>query len=357
MASISVIVPTYKRESVLVETLASLARLLKSGDEILVIDQTPQHEAATTNALERMTADGVIRWYRRSTASQNEAMNIAALLAQGEILLFLDDDIIPFDGLLEEHRQTLLQSDAPPATCGQVLQPWNPVAVDNVKNFDLAFDAAYSQSCEVRALMAGNFAIQRETYLAVGGMDENFFGANYRNDSEIAYRTCAATGRLIHFVPKAGLRHLLSGGGNRAFGAKDTWGHIGGSIGDYYFALKSLPFQEKVPHILTRLVRASLNRNTVARPWLIPSMAVREVVAFMRACGRLARNPYKGIRALNDYGLLIDMGHPGRADHDDFPNMARQTPGTAIGDRGLSTAVSIEPPRDSMAEPLGASKN
>src|SRR6266404_3485400 len=168
-------------------------------------------------------------------------MNIAGLLAQGEILLFLDDDIIPFESLLEGHRQAHLQSDPPPATCGQVLQPWNPVPVDKVRNFDLAFDAAYSQNCEVRALMAGNFAMRRETYLAVGGMDENFFGANYRNDSEIAYRTCAATGRLIRFVPEAGLRHLLSGGGNRAFGLKDTWGHIGGSIGDYYFAVKSLP--------------------------------------------------------------------------------------------------------------------
>ena len=341
MATISVVVPTYKRESVLVETLASLVRLLKQGDEILVIDQTPEHEPATTRALERMTAEGAIRWYRRAKPSQNEAMNIAARLAQGEILLFLDDDIIPFDSLLEGHRQALLQPDPPPATCGQVLQPWNPVAIDKVRNFDLSFDAAYSQGCEIRALMAGNFAMRRETYLAVGGMDENFFGANYRNDSEIAYRTCAATGRLIRFVPEAGLRHLLSGGGNRAFGAKDTWGHIGGSIGDYYFALKSLPSLKKVRHVLTRLVRASLNRNTVAHPWLIPSMAVREVVAFVRAWGRLALTPYKGIRQLDDYGLLIDMQRSGLSREQTASQPVRAIRETAIDGTVLSGAANI----------------
>jgi hypothetical protein len=38
-------------------------------------------------------------------------------------------------------------------------------------------------------------------------------------------------------------------------------------------------------------------------------MAVPEVVAFMRACGRLATRPYKGIRPLEEYGPLVDMGH------------------------------------------------
>jgi len=171
----------------------------------------------------------------------------------------------------------------------------------------MKFDAAYSKSCDIRFLMAGNFAMRRETYLSVGGMNENFYGSNYRNDSEMAYRICATTGRQIRFVPEAGLRHLLSGGGNRAFGAKDTWGHIGGSIGDFYFALQCLPYPTKVRHILTRFVRASLNRNTVTHPWLVPSMALREVIAFFRAIGRLTLRPYKGVRPLESYGPIVDM--------------------------------------------------
>jgi len=305
MTSISVIIPTYRREEALVATLVAIARLLKERDEIIVIDQTPEHEPTTRSALQQMASNGTIRWYRRARPSQNEAMNIAALLARGEVLVFLDDDILPSDGLLEAHRGAFDRPDAPPATCGQVLQPWNPAAVESVKGFDLDFDSAYSRSCDIRFLIGANFAIRRDTYLAVGGMDENFYGANYRNDSEMAYRICAATGRLIRFLPDAGLRHLLAGGGNRAFGAKDTWGHIGGSIGDYYFALKCLPLPRMIRHVLLRFVRASLNRNTVTHPWLVPSMALREVVAFLRACGRLVLTPHQGVRALGDYGPLI----------------------------------------------------
>jgi glycosyltransferase involved in cell wall biosynthesis len=304
MIKLSVVIPTYKREAILVETLNRLRQLLKPGDEILVIDQTPQHAPETDIALRSMAIDGAIRYYKRLTPSQNEAMNIGALLARNDILVFLDDDIMPFEGLLEGHRNILAQPDGPPATCGQVLQPWNPVAVETVNNFDFSFNSAYSKRCDIRYLIGANFAIRRRTYLDVGGMDENFNGANYRNDAEMAYRICDATGKRILFVPEAGLRHLLADGGNRAFGAKDTWGHIGGSIGDYYFALKWLPWRQRLVHIAIRPLRASLNRNTVTHPWLIPSMAAREVVAFFRAWVRLVRTPHRGIKSLEAYGSL-----------------------------------------------------
>jgi GT2 family glycosyltransferase len=304
VATVSIVVPTFRREEVLVDSLNSLVGLLKAGDEIIVIDQTLEHEKATIDTLDRLSASGLIRWYRRTHPSQNEAMNIAALLASGDILVFLDDDIVPTVGLLEGHRTVLSDTEGPPATCGQVLQPWHVATIESVKGFDLEFDPAYSEPCNVRFLIGANFAIRRETYLQIGGMDENFNGANYRNDTEMAYRICARTGKPIRFVPDASLRHLFAGGGNRAFGAKDTWGHIGGSIGDYYFAMKCLPRGEMVRHVLRRIVRAPLNRNTLRHPWLIPSLAVREIVAFFRACSRLAFRPHKGIRPLEDYGVL-----------------------------------------------------
>ena len=307
MPTVSVIVPTYKREVILIDSLVGIVPLLAEGDEVIVIDQTPEHDPATNEALKTMSSNGSIRWYRRAHPSQNQAMNIAALLARGTILLFLDDDIVPSNNLLEGHRRALSQTDGPPATCGQVLQPWNPEPVQDVKGFDLQFDTAYAHSCEVRTLIGANFAILRETYLAIGGMDENFYGSNYRNDAELAYRICSVSGKRICFLPDAGVRHLYAGGGNRAFGTKDTWGHIGGSIGDYYFALKWLPFAAMVRHILLRIVRASLNRNTVTHPWLVPSMALREIVAFFRACGRLAFSPHQGIGALASYGSLTDL--------------------------------------------------
>lgn len=304
--SISVVLPTYRREKILVDTIEALVPQLRPADEIVIVDQTPVHEEETVAALQRLTSDPRVRLVRKTTPNQAEAMNVAAWLARGDVLLFLDDDIIPSANLLDAHRAAFDSADPPPATCGQVLQPWNATPLDSVRDHDLGFNAAYGQRCEIVALMAGNFAMRRETFIAVGGMDENYRGSNYRNDSEMAYRIVQRTGRRILFLPEASIRHLLAGGGNRAFGAKDTWGHIGGSIGDYYFALRRLGRRAPL-HILHRMAKEPVNRHTIRRPWLIPSLYLREVVAFVRAAARIRRAPDNYIKPLAAYRDLQDV--------------------------------------------------
>jgi GT2 family glycosyltransferase len=305
--TISVIVPTYQRERVLLDTLRSVIPLLRPGDEILVVDQTPQHARETEEGLQQLASAGTIRWFRRSRPSQCEAMNAAAHLARGAILLFLDDDVEPSLDLLEAHRSALAAADAPPATGGQVLQPWDRAPVSRVKDFELGFSPAYDRPCDVLSLIACNFAIRRTTYFQVGGMDEHFSGANYRNDAELSFRIFRRTGRKVRFVPEASLRHLHAGGGNRAFGEKDTWGHIGGSIGDYYFALRCLPLFRAAGYCLRRLVRAPVNRHTIRKPWLIASLFAREVVAWGRACFRILRRPSNYIKDLAHYNVSEPM--------------------------------------------------
>lgn len=300
--TISAVVPTFRRERHLVDTLRSLVGLRGAGDEVLVIDQTLQHEPETEAALHAWARAGAIRWFRKSRPSQCEAMNVAAHLARGDLLLFLDDDIVPFESLLEAHRRAFLEEPGLTATSGQVLQPWNPEPLPGASaDRGLGFDFASSLPCDVLSLMAGNFALRRETFLAIGGMDENFAGNNYRNDAEMAHRILARTGRRVRFVPRAGMRHLLAGGGNRAFGHKDTWGAIGGSIGDYYFALKWLPLGAAARHTLRRMVRAPLNRFTLHRPWLVPMIVARELVALGRAVARTRRPRYaRPLQAYDD---------------------------------------------------------
>jgi GT2 family glycosyltransferase len=291
-ASIAVVIPTYRREQILLDTLHLVLPLLQTGDELLVVDQTPQHEPAVDQRLHELAASGAIRWVRRSKPHICEAMNAGAGLARSDVLLFLDDDVIPVPALLEVHRRTLGAADAPPAVCGQVLQPWNEGPITQVTNFGVEFNAAYDQSCEILSLMAGNFAMRRETYFQVGGMDERFFGPCYRLESELSYRIYRRTGRKVQFVPEAGIRHLhAGGGGSRAFGTKDTWKHIGGCVGDYYFALRSLSAWTAFKHCCRRLLRSPINRETVKRPWLIPSLFLREAVAWVWATGQALGAP------------------------------------------------------------------
>jgi GT2 family glycosyltransferase len=301
--AVSVVVPTYHRERVLIDTLRAVAGQLQPGDELLVIDQTPQHEPATEQDLSDLAARGTIRWFRRHKPHICEAMNAGALLAQGEILLFLDDDVLPLPGLVEGHRAGLSGPDAPPATCGQVLQPWHAGPVSRVADFALHFDSAYDTPCDILTLMAGNFAMPREAFLRAGGFDENFFGSCYRLETELSYRIFREFGRKVRFLPGAAIRHLKAGGGTRTFGEKDSWRHISGSVGHYYFVLRSLPPGSVFYHAVRRILREPVNRYTLCRPWLIPSLFARELIAFAWAASLVCGGPPRFAKELARYEI------------------------------------------------------
>jgi GT2 family glycosyltransferase len=303
MGPISIIVPTFCREEVLIDTLGMvMEQMVEPGDELLIIDQTPHHKLATEQALSMWANAGRLRWYRKLRPGHAEAMNVGALLACNQGLVFLDDDVRPDANLLFSYRLALAERTEIPAFCGQVLQPWHAKPLDHAVNFDVSFDAAYCHECDVLSLMEGNFAIRRKTFCEVGGVDENFSGCTYRHGMELAHRLVDRLGRRPRFLPSASLRHLhASGGGQRAYGAKDTWGHLGASVGDYYFALRCLPPRHCLRYSLKRWLQASCNRHTVSHPWLIPSMAMREVVAWTKASWRAWRRPARYIRTVRDY--------------------------------------------------------
>src|SRR5439155_254406 len=107
---VSVVIPTYRRENVLLDTIAALLRLEDAPEEILVIDQTSEHDEITRDRLARWDAEGRIRWIRLDTPSIPNAMNRGLLLSSRPVVLFVDDDIVPADNLVAAHRRA--HSDA-----------------------------------------------------------------------------------------------------------------------------------------------------------------------------------------------------------------------------------------------------
>ncbi|MBZ0090516.1 MAG: glycosyltransferase [Thermoanaerobaculia bacterium] len=310
-AAISVVIPSYSREGVLVETVRRVVRQLGTSDEILIIDQSPTHEPETETALADLERSERVFWYRKSRPSICEAMNVGALLARNEVVLFLDDDVVPAPGLLEAHREVLGRCDDLHAVNGQVLQPWHDVARDEVDDFELGFDFAYAKEAEVVALATGNLAVRRRVFLAAGGMDETFAGGAYRCDADLGFRLWAFTGRRARFEPRASVRHLQAGGGTRAHGAKDSWASIESAIGDHYFGMRWFSRTGALRHSLRRLLRAPFNRRTLRRPWLVPWLLLRELVAFQRAVAKIRRGPPRTARALAEYqDLTSDPRQP-----------------------------------------------
>ena len=105
----SIIVPTYRRERVLCETIQYLLELSYPHYELLVIDQTRDHDTATEQFIRdcQDRQPDRFRWHFVAKANLPHARNVGAKLARGSYLLYCDDDIIPPENLIEVHMGNL----------------------------------------------------------------------------------------------------------------------------------------------------------------------------------------------------------------------------------------------------------
>ena len=92
-ADVSIAIPTYGREQVLLDTIAACLALDLPAGEILIIDQTPSHEPQTEATLRQWVESGQIRLLRRDAPSLPAAMNQALCEARNPIVLSIDDDV------------------------------------------------------------------------------------------------------------------------------------------------------------------------------------------------------------------------------------------------------------------------
>lgn len=280
--TLSVAIPTYRREQVLVDTLSALLMQVPAPDEILVIDQTPMHMTTVKKQLQTWDAAGEIRWLRLPEPSITRAMNQGLLAARGEWVLFLDDDIVPAPGLIAAHASRF-QDPEVLGVVGQVLQPGQaagaPIPAQRGKGIwrDLNFPFHTDQPAEIANAMAGNLSVRRERAIRAGGFDENFKGVAYRFETEFARRLVGDGGKLV-FEPRARIYHLqASRGGTRAYGNPLCSPSPAHSVGEYYLALREGRGWERWSFILWRLFRSVRTRFHFSHPWCILVKLVGEL--------------------------------------------------------------------------------
>jgi GT2 family glycosyltransferase len=270
---VSIVIPTYRRERVLVESLDYLLGLPQRADEIVVVDQTEQHEPDTETRLEALHAQQKVRWIRQQPPSITAAMNRGLREATGDIVLFLDDDIAPEPDLVAAHRRAHGEH-ADALIAGRVIQPWEE-GVDFSQRSDFCF--AGLRPAWIPDFMGGNFSVLRRDALRLGGFDENFVRVAYRFEAEFAHRFRAEGGR-IRFEPGACLHHLrVTAGGTRSYGEHLTTIKPDHAVGAYYFALRTKSGWSRLRDFLLRPLRAIATRHHLRRPWWIPVTLIAEV--------------------------------------------------------------------------------
>ena len=299
---VSVVIPTYCREQVLVETIEYMLGQHPSAGEIIVVDQTPAHDEDVELQLSQWAAANRIRWIRLETASIPNAMNQGLLHAEHDVVLFLDDDIEAGPSLVGRHYRHYVDPGVL-GVVGQVLQPGQGPAEgedDHPRGEGLTRDLEFPFNgtcrCSVLNCMAGNLSVRRNKALEAGGMDLNFIGIAYRFETEFCRRLIRLSGQVM-FDPEASIRHLQApSGGTRAYGDALRSASPLHGVGDYYFAIREGRSGYEVGrYFMARLVKSLGRRAYLAEPWWLPVKLVGEVRAMLLAV-RLGAGPQRLIR-------------------------------------------------------------
>ena len=232
---LSVVIPTYLREKVLLDTINFILRLEIVPADVIIVDQTREHSQDVLISLEKLNKEGMIRWIRLEYPSIPKAMNVGLLHAKHEIVLFLDDDIIPDVNLVTAHVNFHNNTDAD-LVAGRVIQPWDPeFKLENCRVFP------FHMKCKhwTDEFMGGNFSVRRSTALKIGGFDENFVKVAYRFERDFAERLISEGGKIL-FEPNAVIKHLkLPYGGTRSYGNHLTTIKPNHAVGEYYYLLRA----------------------------------------------------------------------------------------------------------------------
>ncbi len=213
-ASVSVVIPTYERKTVLEETVRALAAQTTPPLEVIVVDDGSKD--GTSELLQRLRAELAGRLdlvpLRQPNLKQGRARNLGVAHARGELVLFLGDDTIPEPACVAEHLAAHAARPGPCAVIG--FTGWHRERMrvtpflDFVNghgpqfSFDLLKDG---QEVPFTTLYTSNVSIPRE-HLGREPFDHRFTSYGWE-DCELGWRLSSA-GLPIVYRRAAATRHV-----------------------------------------------------------------------------------------------------------------------------------------------------
>jgi GT2 family glycosyltransferase len=203
---ISVVIPTYQRCASVRRALEALARQTMPASEYEVIVPIDGSDDGTKEMIEGFQAPYRLSAIWQPNKGRAAARNAGIRMAQGQLIVFLDDDMEPAPGLLLAHR------DAHPHGSRRAVVGPVPIPVDassppllhfRRSGMDAHLDrlAQPGYRLSFRDMYSGNLSLPLEVLREVGGFDETFklYG---HEDYELALRLVKA-GVELGYCPEA----------------------------------------------------------------------------------------------------------------------------------------------------------
>jgi glycosyltransferase involved in cell wall biosynthesis len=312
--ALSVVVPTYNRRDGLERLLRGLAVQTYPADQFEVVVVNDGSTDGTSALLRQIETPYRLHALDQANAGPAAARNLGYQQAEGRIVVFLDDDVLPSPGLLAAHAAAqegvddlIVVGPMSPPTDWQrsVWVRWEERQL--LKQYDAMASGRYP--CTPRQFYTGNASAPRSMLEAAGGFDDRFKRAE---DVELAFRLWSMGARFL-FEPRADVLHYAS----RTFrswtktpyqyGRYDVL--MGREKGINTFQLACAEFERR------NIWSQRLTRGSVGKPWRRPvgaALAATAIVADWLRQDQVASFALSGIFNLQYWqGASDELGGPG----------------------------------------------
>ena len=187
----SIVVPAFNCAAELGECLAALD-VARADREVLVVDDASTDE---TSEVARRSGARILRFDRNRGPAA--ARNHGARASGGEVLVFVDADVVPAPGAADRLVRLLEERPEIAAVFGSY--DANPRAGGVVSRYrNLLHHFVHQRgNPEAETFWAGCGAIRRTAFEAVGGFDERRFPRSSIEDIDLGYRLRRAGHRIV----------------------------------------------------------------------------------------------------------------------------------------------------------------
>ncbi len=200
---LSIVIPTYNAEKYMPALLDSIFHNKDDDMEVVIVDDCSTDD---TVRISKSFPVRVIKMERNSGPAK--ARNIGVEAAKGDIIYFLDSDVIVLDGAIKEVKDYFDRN--PSAKCVIGICSTEPLNKGFVSKYMALFEYIHligqeNQKVSVFAPRCG--AIKRDFFLEIGSYDENYRGADVE-DFELARRINRQAEIILN--PKIMVRHQFA---------------------------------------------------------------------------------------------------------------------------------------------------
>jgi len=231
---LSAVIPTRNRPNDLTKAVASILAQTRLPDELIIVDQSPSDESHTlVSAL--VSADGPVRLvyiHDPRISGLVDAKRVAAKLADGDIICFLEDDVILETDYIEQLEQGFIDHPEMVGCCGIITNPPHQtvayetlfrlfhrgIFADSRVSLYGRFSGRGNKLIVSEKLSGGLSAWRRDVFKVVAFDVAN--GFHMFEDIDFSTRVARHYGPRLYINPNARLEHHFSPVNREVFGPR-----------------------------------------------------------------------------------------------------------------------------------------